>query len=45
MEILNADKARTAEQAAEIIEKAITAAIKWDVYSNGPVVIKKQFAR
>jgi ATP-dependent protease HslVU (ClpYQ) peptidase subunit len=45
MEVLGADKAKTAEQAATIIDKAINTAIKWDVYSNGPVIIKKQFAR
>jgi ATP-dependent protease HslVU (ClpYQ) peptidase subunit len=45
MEVLGADKAKTAEQAASIIDKAINTAIKWDVYSNGPVIIKKQFAR
>lgn len=45
MEVLDINKTKTAEQAATIIEKAINASIKWDVYSGGPVIIKKQFAR
>ena len=34
--------AKTMKQAEENIRKAIEAAIKWDVYSAGPIVVKSQ---
>lgn len=42
LEALGVDEVKTPEEAAKIIETAIKVAIKWDVYTNGPIDIKIQ---
>jgi ATP-dependent protease HslVU (ClpYQ) peptidase subunit len=42
LEVLSASKAKSPKQAEEYIRKAIAAAIKWDVFSGEPIVVKTQ---
>ena len=45
IEALGLDEIKTPEEAQRIIETAIKIAIKWDVYTNGPIDTKIQYSK